>query len=115
MNIIVTTLQKLPLLLLLVLSAASVVTGDYFAKYWSIHTRNIFFVLALICYIGSSVFYIPTLLKEGLIVTSLIWSVLSIIGFLAVGFFVFKETLSTRETIGVILGVASLLILNIKK
>ena len=112
MNFLVTALQKLPVVVLLVLSALSVTTGDFFAKYWSLHTKNVFYVFAIAGYIGSAIFYIPSLLKKGLVVTSILWSVLSIIGFLAVGLLIFKETLSLRETMGVIFGIISLIILS---
>ena len=115
MNFIIALLSKFPVPLLLIMSAASVVAGDFFAKYWSLHTRSIFFVLAVIGYLGSSFFYIPTLLKEGLVVTSVIWSVLSIVGFLLVGLIVFKETLNPLQSVGVGLGVLSLIILSLAK
>lgn len=106
---------KIPALVLLVLSALSVTTGDFFAKYWSTNTRGLFYFLALLGYIGSGVFYIPTLLKEGLIITSVIWSVLSTVGFLLVGLVIFKESLTAMETLGTILGVASLVVLSFSR
>ena len=115
MNLIITALGKLPVILLIILSAASVTAGDFFAKYWSINTRSVFYVLAIMGYVGSSIFYIPTLLREGLIITSVLWSLLSIIGFLVVGILIFKETLTNLEIIGVMLGIASLVILSLGK
>ncbi len=115
MNPVVELLQKLPVWLLLILSASSVIAGDFFAKYWSIHLRSVFYFLAIASYMLSGFFYIPTLLREGLIVTSVIWSVLSIVGFLVIGLLIFKETLSTVEIVGVLFGVISLVILSISK
>lgn len=105
--------QKVPVLVLLIFSACGVVVGDFFAKYWSIHQRTAFFVLALIGYLISSLFYIPTLLREGLVVTSVIWSLLSIMGFLFIGLAVFKEQLTLSQIVGVALGVVALVILSV--
>lgn len=56
-------------------------------------------------------FYIPTLLSKGLVLTSIIWSLLSIIGFLLIGLVVFKEILTSMQIIGVSLGIIALIIL----
>jgi len=61
----------------------------------------------------SGFFFIPTLLREGLVVTSVIWSILSIIGFLAVGILIFKETLTILQIVGVIFGILALIILKL--
>ena len=112
MNFLVTFLQKLPPLLLVSLAAFSVVVGDLFAKYWSLHTKNTFYILAVVFYIGSAILYIPSLLSEGLIITSILWTLISTIGLLLVGVVIFKETVSFTQTIGLILGVISLVILS---
>ncbi len=109
----ISVLTKLPVWLLLGLSAAGVITGDYFAKYWSVNQRLLFVVLAVAGYAVSSLFYIPTLLREGLIITSVIWVVLSTIGFLFIGLVLFHETLTAIQWLGAGLGIASLLILSV--
>jgi len=106
---------RLPVGILLALSATSVVLGDLFAKYWSVKQRSLFLILALIFYFGSGVFYVPTLLRQGLVITSLIWSLLGIIGFLVIGLVLFKEHLSPLQYFGVALGVAALVLLNFHK
>jgi len=113
MKLFIEILPKLPIYLLLIFSSCGVIAGDYFAKLWSINTKTSFLFLAFLGYIISSFFYIPTLLKEGLIVTSIIWSLISIIGFLFIGFVVFKETLNTMQIIGVCVGLVALVILTI--
>ena len=110
----ISLLAKLPIALLLLLSATSVVLGDYFAKSWSLNQKTVFLVLAFLGYLGSSFFYIPTLLQKGLVITSLIWSLLSILGFLFVGLVLFKETLSTLQIVGVCLGVTALIVLSLE-
>ncbi len=97
---------------LLGVSAASVILGDLAAKYWSLHQRPVFLFLALLGYFGSGFFYIPTLLRSGLVLTSVIWSVLSILGFLVVGLIIFHEVLTPLQLVGVAFGVLGILILT---
>ncbi len=112
MSSLVASLAKVPTLALLFLSASSVVTGDLFAKYWSMTQRPLHLALAVAGYFFSGFFYIPSLLKEGLVVTSVIWSVLSIVGFLLIGIVLFKEHLTLLQTAGAVLGIVSLVLLS---
>ena len=96
--------------LLVTLAAISVILGDVFAKYWSQNQRMLYYVLGLIFYLLSGFFYIPSLLKEGLVVTSTLWSLLGIIGFLVIGLVFFKEPLTLLQGIGVAFGAVSLII-----
>ena len=111
MNFIISILSKLPAIVLVSLAAVSVIIGDFFAKYWSLNQKNIFYILTLIFYLGSGVLYVPSLLKEGLVITSIIWVLISTIGLLLVGIVIFKEQLSFIQVIGVTLGIIALLIL----
>jgi len=113
MNLFTKILPSLPVYVLLLLSSIGVITGDYFAKLWSTNTKTIFLILAFVGYFVSAFFYIPTLLREGLIITSVIWSLISIAGFLAIGFLIFKESLNCLQVVGICLGIISLVILTI--
>ena len=104
-------LTKLPVVLLLIISACGVTVGDYFAKTWSINQKTVFLLIAFVGYFSATFFYIPTLLKEGLVVTSVIWSLFASIAFLAIGLIIFKETLTPMQLVGVALGVVALIIL----
>jgi len=103
----------MPVALMLVLSATSVVLGDLFAKVWSINQRGLFFGIAIVGYFLSGLFYIPTLLKKGLVITSVMWSLLSIVGFLLIGLLLFKESLTPLQIVGVLLGIVALIFLSI--
>jgi multidrug transporter EmrE-like cation transporter len=113
MELFTKILPSLPVWVLLVLSSIGVIVGDYFAKLWSINTKTLFLVITFLGYLSSSFFYIPALLKEGLVVTSIIWSLLSMVGFLVIGLLIFKETLNTWQVVGVCLGLISLVVLTI--
>ena len=101
---------RLPVWLLLSLSVAGVIGGDFFAKYWSLHRQPHLFGLAILGYLVSSVFYIPTLLRKGLVITSVIWGVASTIGFIVIGILVFKEELTPLQSVATFLGTVSLLL-----
>jgi|SRR3989344_3119807 len=107
--------HKLPVIVLIIISASSVVMGDYFAKSWSMSQRTWLFIFAILAYMGSSIFYIPTLLREGLIITSLLWTVISTLGFILIGLVLFKEHLTFGQWIGVAFGITALVILSITR
>jgi drug/metabolite transporter (DMT)-like permease len=113
MDLLLSWSQKIPLILLFTVSALSVGAGDYLAKKWSLEPGWGSFAGALACYLSSSFFYLQTLTRKGLVVSSIIWSITSIIAFLFVGLVVFHETLSGVQIIGVFLGTISLLMLSI--
>ena len=113
MKFLLDIFSKVPVTVLLLISALFVIAGDFFAKYWSVHRGWLLFVIAFITYSLSGFFYIPTLLREGLVVTALMWTLLATIGFVLIGLLIFKESLTPLQIIGVITGIISLMILNI--
>jgi multidrug transporter EmrE-like cation transporter len=104
--------MKIPLLILFAVSALFVGAGDYLAKKWSLQPGWSSSAGALACYFTSSFFYLLTLTRKGLVVSCVIWSIASIIAFLFVGLVIYNETLTPLQTVGVVLGVISLLLLN---
>jgi multidrug transporter EmrE-like cation transporter len=98
--------------LLLLLSGAFVIMGDFFAKLWSVERGSWLFILSMVGYTLSSLLYIPVLLKGDLVITALIWSLLNIVGFSIIGLYVFKERLDTLQWIGVILGMVAMVLLT---
>ncbi|MFA6297061.1 MAG: hypothetical protein WC629_00685 [Candidatus Paceibacterota bacterium] len=113
LNLYLSLLGKVPVMGLILLAATSVVVGDFSAKMWSVNNKKEFLLLAFAGYFFSAFFYIPTLLRQGLIITSIVWGLLSTLGFIAIGLLIFKETLSISQTVAVVLGAVSLLILAI--
>jgi multidrug transporter EmrE-like cation transporter len=114
-NAYLSFLGSVPVLGLILMAAVSVSVGDYAAKAWSLNhsQREWYLLLAFAGYFFSGFFYIPTLLRDSLIITSVLWVLLSAVGFLVIGIVIFKETLSLPQTIGVILGIISVLVLTI--
>jgi len=113
MQIFLNLASKIPVLVLLCLGVAMVLIGDVFAKLWSIHPdKSLFFWFTVVAYGLSSFFYIPTLLREGLVITSILWSLLGFIGFLFIGLVVFRESLTHLQIAGVAIGLVSLVLLT---
>jgi len=113
MTLFTDILPRLPMYALIVLSACGVILGDYSAKTWSVNHSPLWLALAFVGYLASAFFYIPLLLKDGLVVTSLLWDLLSVAGFLAIGLVIFKEDLTPLQTAGAAFGVVALVILSI--
>lgn len=104
-------MAKIPVIYLLILSGSGVIVGDIAAKYWSTNLQTAYFMIAIVGYFASGFFYIPVLLREGLVVTSVIWSLISMLGFVFIGLVMFKESLTAIQSIGVAFGVISMIIL----
>ena len=113
MRFIIEFFGKIPVWILIALAAASVIAGDIFAKYWSQNRRLSFFILTLILYAGSGLWYTPTLLRKGLIVTSIAWTITATVGFLIVGMIMFKEHLTGLQIVGTVLGTVAIILLSL--
>lgn len=92
-------------------SASLVIVGDYFAKLWSTNLSTWAYVATLISYAVGSALYMPVLLKEDLVTTALVWSLLNIIGFTFVGLYIFGEHISITQTIGICFGIVAVILL----
>ncbi len=86
------------------------ILADVVAKYWSLNPeKTVLFVLGGLIYSVGAFIYIPSLLKESLIVTSVLWTLISTGGFIVMGLFLFGERLSLWQTLGLIFGLISLI------
>ena len=112
MEKLIEILKNIPLPFFFLASLVAVLMGDFFAKFWSVSLKGSFFIIASIGYLLSGILYMPTLLQKGLVITATIWTILNIIGFLAIGFMVFKENITTLQTFGLALGVIAIAILS---
>jgi len=71
-NAYLSVLGRIPVIGLILAASASVIMGDFAAKAWSVNHKESYLFLAFAGNFLSGFFYIPTLLREGLIVTSVI-------------------------------------------
>jgi multidrug transporter EmrE-like cation transporter len=102
--------ERMSLWTILLIAAAATIAGDLFAKYWSLNRRPALLAIALAAYFLGSVFYIPSLLRDGLVITSTIWSLVSTLGFILLGLLLFREHLSFWQGVGVGLGALALIV-----
>jgi drug/metabolite transporter (DMT)-like permease len=103
----------IPPSVLVMVSALLMIVGDYYAKKWSLKQKMIFFLFLLFFTLVSSGFYIASLLQAGLVVTSMLYTVIAMSGHIIMGTLIFKERLTRRQIIGVILGCISIISLSI--
>ncbi len=101
---------KVPVLLILTVSALFATAGEYTAKKWSMQPALGPFLLAIGLYALTGMLFMISLSRETLIVAGVIYDILTQVSFLILGFFVFHERLSKLQLVGAAFGVASLLI-----
>ena len=103
-------ISNIPTAWLIIISGILVIIGDYTGKLWSENLRDAWFYFAILTYFLSGLLYIPVLTRENLTTTSVIWSLISILGFLFIGLVIFREKLTTLQVFGLLFGVISLAI-----
>jgi multidrug transporter EmrE-like cation transporter len=100
------------LLCLLLLITVELITVSLIKK-WSTNKNDMYLVLGIIGYmmVGLLFSYILTIEKEIIIVNTL-WQIANILLVSAIGFFVFKESLTPMQTVGVTLAILSVFLLS---
>jgi len=89
------------------------VMGDVFFKKWILADKNILLYVGLFAYLIGTVFWAFSLRFESLSKSISIFTVLNLIIIVLVGVFCFRENLSMLNKIGIILGIISVLFLEI--
>ena len=92
------------------LSFVCITMGDILAKKWVYTSNLIFAFVAVICYMGSTICYLPLLKEKGLIISTLVWTIGTIAVGTAIGL-AYGETLTGTKCIGMILGAVSIVLL----
>lgn len=114
MSALIAFLETFHLRYLLVLSALSTISGDYFGKLWSINHKPGLFLLAFILYASGGLFFIPTLIKESLIVSTVVYILLAQTGNLAVSLLIFHEKIDFLQSFGIAFAFVAILIFAIR-
>ncbi len=112
MKNLINQLVKTPWQYLLFFSSIFAIVGDYYAKVWSETPKNSLFVVALLGYSISGVFFIPILREKGLVLASIIWILVNSLGFIIIGLVLFKEQLTLLQGIGLVFGLIALILLS---
>lgn len=97
---------------LLAASGVFAIIADTIAKLWSLNSDGprgrLLWLCAIAFYQLASVAYVGTLKADGLVKTSLVWSVFTTFGFLLVGMVGFRASLTATQAVGVAFGSVSL-------
>lgn len=97
-----------PLIILVIFE----VTADIFAKEWSLKDKPIFWIGAFVCYFLASVFWLTTIKSgSGLARGVTIFSVASTILAILIGVLLYKESVTSIELAGMIVGVIAIILL----
>lgn len=99
----------------LLVSAAAIceVVGDTFFKSWSLSGRNIILWIGVLLY-GFAIFIWAYSLKFGFLSKAIsILTVINLIAVVLIGVLYFKEDLSLSNKIGIILGIISVILLQL--
>jgi drug/metabolite transporter (DMT)-like permease len=104
----------LNLYLLLIISTLGTLIGDIFGKLWIVKQKPLMWLLAVSIYSIGAISYIQSLKYEGLIITSIIWHILSIIGVFIIGIVFFDEKITLLQSLGIGFGLLALILFSIK-
>jgi multidrug transporter EmrE-like cation transporter len=97
-------MNKLMALLLVGVSLIFYAFGEYYSKIWSLKPSLSTAVLTTILYAISAILWLPALREHGqLSALSAVWSCLSVTICVIIGVYVFGETLTTCQIIGLAL------------
>jgi len=87
--------------------------GDTILKKWALENKNIFLLVGFSVYIIGSIFWVISLKYETLSRAISIFTVLNMLVIVLVGILFFKENLSLLNKLGIALGIASIILLEI--
>jgi multidrug transporter EmrE-like cation transporter len=86
--------------------------ADILFKYWSINTKNIFLVGGVVLYSIGTIIWAFSLKYKYLSKAIIIFTVLNLIVVVLIGIFIFKEGLSLTNKLGILLGVVSVILIQ---
>jgi len=105
--------SKVIFLVLVALAVILEVIGDILFKKWSLENRQILIYLGLLIYFIGTVFWAISLKYEGLAKAISVFTVLNLILIVLAGVLIFKEDLSVYNKVGIILGIISVILIEI--
>lgn len=89
------------------------VIADILFKYWTLNTKNLFLVGGVILYSIGTLIWAFSLKYEYLSKAITIFTVVNLIVVVLVGIFLFKEDLSMINKLGLLLGIISVILIQI--
>ena len=98
---------------LIALAVTLEVAADILLKKWSLEERNTLLIAGLALYFIGTIFWAFSLREELLSKAVTIFTVLNMIVVILAGLIVFKESLSLQNKVGIVLGILSILLLEL--
>lgn len=89
------------------------VMGDILFKEWTIQHKNYLLVLGVILYTAATIFWAFSLKHQSLSKAVVIFAVLTLVVGALVGVLFYKEELTVLNIVGVILGISSIVLLEV--
>ncbi len=105
--------MKIFFITLVIVVAILEIVGDILFKEWTIKHQNLLLVLGVISYTVATLVWALSLQYQDLSKAIVIFAVLTLVVGVFVGVFIYKEELTTLNIAGVILGLLSIILLEI--
>ena len=100
-------------LLLIIFAVGFEVVADILFKYWSINARQSLLILGVVLYSIGTVVWAFSLKYEYLSKAITVFTLLNLIIIVLAGVLVFKENLSLTNKIGIVLGLVSVILIQV--
>lgn len=100
-------------LFLLFIGGTILTLGDIIFKYWIENNNWKFFLAGLLAYIIGMLFLIATFKTKNIAVASVIFILFNIATLTIASYIIFKEPLSSLQTIGLLVGLVAVVILEL--
>jgi len=99
----------------IIISAIFFAFGEFLSKEFALNPGWALFSAFILVDILSAAAWLPAIFeKSQLSVTGVVWSIVSLMATVAIGILVFNEKITTTQSVGLILGLASVILLIIK-
>ena len=105
--------MKLLPIVIIALSGIILTVGDLSMKAWVANGKQIFYFIGLIIYLTGLIFLAQSFKYKNIAVASLLVVLFNVITLLFVSWLFYKETLSSIQLFGVLLGVVAVVILEL--
>lgn len=106
-------MTKLIFFVLIIVAAALEVLADAFFKEWSLKNKNVLFGIGMAIYLLATIIWAFSIKYELLSKAICVFALLNIIIVVLVGVLYFKEQLTLLNKIGVLLGIISVILVEI--
>ncbi len=98
--------------MLILIAVVLEVIADIFLKRRALENKNVLLLIGLLIYFAGTIFWAISLKYDYLSRAISIFTVLNLIALVLVGVIIFKEDLSTMNKLGVLLGVVSIILIE---